>query len=294
MKTSGDILYTKREKMGFDLAQVSRKLKIHEKYLHALEEGDYTVFDSKVIARGFLIKYSDFLDLDTDKVLAFWRRDFAVETKSVPYSKNKFSSTVFTPKTILGIVLASFLIIFLVFGYIQYSKIKEPPYLNINSPEDGISVDDGIVFLKGDTSEDVELSLNDREIKVSNTGEFSENLYLSPGVNKFTLRAINSFGVENTRTFTVYNNFTKADQIGNKESKNILKVVATGEEPVFIEVKNKETSLFKGFLLSKATKTFNGDNLSIYTDTVEFVDLFYNDTLVDKGETAFGVFVKQF
>ena len=142
--------------------------------------------------------------------------------------------------------------------------------------------------------EDVELSLNDREIKVSNTGEFSENLYLSHGVNKFTLRAINSFGVENTRTFTIYNNFIKTDQIGNNESKNILKVVAIGEEPVFIEVKNKEASLFKGFLLSKATKTFNGDNLSIYTDTVESVDLFYNDTLVDKGETAFGVFIKQF
>ena len=62
----GETLQLKREKKKLSLEDVSRRLRIKEVYLKALEDGHYYAFPSRVYGIGFLRTYSKFLGLDAD------------------------------------------------------------------------------------------------------------------------------------------------------------------------------------------------------------------------------------
>jgi len=294
MKTSGEILKAKRDQLRLELEQVSKKLKIQRIYLEALESNNYQTFDSKVIARGFLVKYANFLDLDTEKVLAFWRRDFSIGRIDIGPKETVRKNFTLSPKTMGGLVLVTIFTIFIVFGYVQYQKLRKPPLLSVNSPKDGISIDMDRVSLEGKASWDSELFLNDKKISIDSDGKFLENLYLSPGINKFTLKALNSLGIESVKTITVYNSKDDTEyEKTNTENKNILKVTSNSKNPVFIEIKDGQETLFTGFILEKVRQEFKGNHITFYTDSIENVILEYNNKKVDKEGKEFGVFYKE-
>lgn len=65
----GSILREAREAQGLTLAQAQAKTRISEKFLEALERGDYTALPTPVHVRGFLRNYARFLDLDPQPLL---------------------------------------------------------------------------------------------------------------------------------------------------------------------------------------------------------------------------------
>lgn len=69
MESIGHILQEARERRGVDLAQVHSELRIAEKYLLALEDGQFGMFESRAMARGFLRSYARYLDLDPAPLL---------------------------------------------------------------------------------------------------------------------------------------------------------------------------------------------------------------------------------
>lgn len=288
MQTSGEILKSKRNAQNLSIEAISRKLKIHSKYLVSLEEGDYSVFDSKVIARGFLIKYANFLKVDLDKVLAYWRRDFAVGDISKVPNQSRLNFSI-TPKMIGVFFVLLIVSAFIVFGYLQYLKIKQPPLLNIETPKNESNTVNSMLVLKGNTSTDAEVYLNDKSISTSDTGEFTENIYLSPGVNKFRVTSINSLGIENTKTITVYNNSPLEQPLDTNYSQT-LKLSVLSDTSTFVEVKDGTDIIFTGFLLPSVVKEFRGNNLFLYTDTIESLSIEYNSKLLDLGEKSVGVF----
>ena len=74
MKSVGELLRTQRKKKKFELSDVHKFIKIHPKFLRALEQDNYSVFFFLIHAKGFLKVYADFLELNVDQVLAIWRR----------------------------------------------------------------------------------------------------------------------------------------------------------------------------------------------------------------------------
>ena len=79
MKSVGNILKSQRHKKNFSLDDVHKFVKIHPKFLTALETGDYSVFSNKIHATGFLKNYAEFLGLDVDKMLGLWRREYEAQ-----------------------------------------------------------------------------------------------------------------------------------------------------------------------------------------------------------------------
>lgn len=69
MKTTGHILKEARLHYQYDLQTVSQLTKIQSKYLQAIEEGDTSVFNHSTFLKNFLTIYSDFLKLDSKKIL---------------------------------------------------------------------------------------------------------------------------------------------------------------------------------------------------------------------------------
>ena len=70
MITAGEIIKNKREELKKDLNRVSSDTKIQKRYLEYIENNQFDKFDSDIFACGFLKIYSQYLDLDIQKVLA--------------------------------------------------------------------------------------------------------------------------------------------------------------------------------------------------------------------------------
>ena len=71
-----EILRTAREKAGRSLTDIAAELKIRERYLEALEAGDYGSLPPPAYAAGFVRSYAELLELD-GRALARAYRDQA-------------------------------------------------------------------------------------------------------------------------------------------------------------------------------------------------------------------------
>ena len=69
MDEIGTILREAREMKNLSLGEVQEQIRINQRYLHALEEGEYEKLPTPVHVRGFLRNYARFLELDPAPLL---------------------------------------------------------------------------------------------------------------------------------------------------------------------------------------------------------------------------------
>lgn len=208
MKTVSDVLKAAREKKGVDLRTLSDILKIREKYLVALENGDYSLFPSSANIRGFLRNYANFLELDVEEILALYRRENVNEGekfKQKLYSPPSIQSIKFTLKP--GYIVSAFIIITVVsiLGYLfyQFKTYSAPPRLDITVPLDNQVVNSPKINLKGTTDPGDTLTINGEQLNINPDGSFFTELTLHTGVNKFEIKALNSLNKINVVERTV-------------------------------------------------------------------------------------------
>lgn len=77
------------------------------------------------------------------------------------------------------------------------------PELTLLSPQNGATVSDSLIEIKGHADNIVYISLNDRQIYVDQQGNFSENLLLFSGYNVITLKAKDKFGRETEKVLSL-------------------------------------------------------------------------------------------
>jgi len=198
MKTVGNILKKARQEKGCSIADASKTLKIHSKFLKALENGNYEIFAHPIHIKGFLKNYAGFLDLDVPQVLAFWRREYKntahqtpIYNVTKPLKKPKLIITpgVLTTGTTLILVVA-----FLGYLFWQYRSIAGPPPLNITAPKKDVIVSDPQIIIKGESDPQARLELNGQKILVDENGTFTIEYVLSDGTNILKFVAENEFG----------------------------------------------------------------------------------------------------
>ncbi|OEG69490.1 hypothetical protein ATZ36_09235 [Candidatus Endomicrobiellum trichonymphae] len=68
MKEIGKLLKEKREKMNISLADVHKAIRIREKYISAIEDGDISVFFAEVYYRSFVRSYAEYLGFDSEEL----------------------------------------------------------------------------------------------------------------------------------------------------------------------------------------------------------------------------------
>lgn len=69
LTTVGTVLRARREQLGWSLDEVSKRLRIRQEFLSALEEGKIDKLPGIVYASGFLRAYAELLNLNTDEIL---------------------------------------------------------------------------------------------------------------------------------------------------------------------------------------------------------------------------------
>ncbi len=118
----GTYLRSAREAMGVSLAQAAADTRIVQRYLVALELGEYHHLPGDVYARGFLRNYAQYLNLPIEEVVEMYRaeRGSSAPIKVVPAASLPRSRTVFMP-SIWAVVLV--VTVLVVLGYLALNAL---------------------------------------------------------------------------------------------------------------------------------------------------------------------------
>ena len=202
MKSVGSILHDTRIQKGIFLEDVEKATKIRQKFLEAIEADDYLIIPSTAYAKGFVKNYSEFLGLDSQMTLAFFRRQTQDATKQSLLPKKSIASENsffrLTPGRFLMILLGVCTLLFLSYFIVQYRRLQEAPILHIEKPEQEKIVEDKKVDVLGSTSADATVTVNGVSVLVRSDGKFFDQVSLDPGVNTITITATSRYGKSTT------------------------------------------------------------------------------------------------
>jgi cytoskeletal protein RodZ len=192
MKTAGDLLKAKRLALELSLADVAKKTKVKEEYLLALETSDFSALPSATFAKGFLKNYARVLHIDPEVVIAMFRRDFAenAEGEIIPRGlvEPVVKKTSFIPVNLIlsGIAVFAFLS-FLAFQLVSWWSL---PDLTLLQPEDGETYGEKVT-VKGTTESDATILINNQQVIVDGSGQFSLDLIFPAGTHSVLVQATN-------------------------------------------------------------------------------------------------------
>lgn len=209
MRSLGQLLKTQRENKKLTIDDVHKFIKIHQKYLSALETDDYSVFEGKVHAKGFLKMYSDFLELNTSEVMALWRREYEAgfeklkEEKFFQIKPVETAKIAITPGLVLGSVAATLIILFFSYLFYQYKTFTGDPKLEIYYPQNNISVTADILDVTGKTELDSEVFINNQKIILNTDGGFAASIKLKEGLNTLSIVAVNKLNKKSEEIRTI-------------------------------------------------------------------------------------------
>jgi len=209
MRTVGQILKEEREKKFYTLNEIEKATKIRKELLQALEADQYAKLPPPTFVQGFIKNYGKFLGLNTEKLLAVFRREFSdqkhppriLESFSNPLERNRIRVT---PSRVLGSVVLVLILIFFTYLWFEYRFLVGAPFLEVSHPPDQFATFSAEVVVSGKTDPELVVSINEQEIPVDQHGGFSQSIKLSGNINNITITATSRSGKETRVQRTVF------------------------------------------------------------------------------------------
>jgi|SRR3990167_2229766 len=198
-ETVSEQLRSARQAKKLKLSEISKKLNINEKYLIALEKGEYDELPHGIYGKNFLREYALFLGLDYKKLA----QDFENEINLLEPKRQKelFSKQVIKKRYLLAMpkILKNifiFLIIGVCFIYLGYrlNKIISPPLLIVDSPMADLITDQNFLVISGRTEAEASLIINGQTVLTDKNGNFLQTVSLKNGINVITITANKKYG----------------------------------------------------------------------------------------------------
>ena len=291
MITAGEVLKNKRELLKKSLDRVSADTKIQKRFLEYIENNQFEYFDSEVFLTGFIKIYAKYLDLDTSKVLALYRRSNpnkvtrnTTNKKEEPKPSKKLKKKpTLEPKLIITILLGVFLLA--IFSYIgfQIYKFQRPPSLEITSPVPDSEVQTKDILVEGKTDSESIIEVNGTAVETNEQGEFTYEITLKEGPNTITIKARKNNALEKIETINVtYAVDTQPEKEEQKEeiTENIIKLEVFDSSAwvrLDIDGENKISQVLEPteeeFAIEK--------NLYIITGRIKNTRIYFNNNLLE-------------
>lgn len=208
-QTLGEYLLACRKRLGLELATVAKVSQVQPKFLEALEKGDYAVLPSAVYVRGFLRSLALVYRVSAGKLLEAFTAEYEIARNMHLESPGSIRSPfvlprfIFSPKTLVVAGVSAIGFLSLTYLYFQVSSLRQPPMLEVYSPENDRLADSSLLLVHGKTESGATVYLNNQPIVVDAGGEFRENLSLAPGANLLVIRAVNKFQKETVVTRSI-------------------------------------------------------------------------------------------
>jgi cytoskeletal protein RodZ len=197
MPSLGEQLRAQRERKTITLEQAAADTRIREKFLKALEEGDYPSLPGAVYTRGFLRNYSDYLDLETDELVVLYQQERGgappepapKRSTFKPYRPVVHQSLIFRPVILVPVLIIAFVGSFLGYIYYQFTTFATLPKLEIIDPStDGLAASSELL-VRGVTVPGARVTVtlipgpDFLDIHSGDDGAFDAKVSLSPGSN---------------------------------------------------------------------------------------------------------------
>lgn len=200
MLTVGQILKQTRIRNHIALDDVEKHTRIRKKYLQAIEDNNFDRLPGRTYIIGFIENYCDYLNLDTHRVLAIFRREYPQYNQPPILPKGlrepPVVSFAITPR--IAAVTASIVLLLVFFTYLlnEYRFIAFAPALSIDQPRNGQIIQGKMITVRGKSDTDTEVRINNQLINTQPDGSFSVAINLNIGINTITVQSRNKFGKE--------------------------------------------------------------------------------------------------
>jgi len=189
-----------REERNLTLEDVAKITHIEQKYLLAIEKGNYNLLPKTQAHRhAYVREYCQALDLDCEKFLEQFKEETRHEKISLTPSNN-YQKFYLTSISLFLRNILIFLVIIAFFTYIgfQIHGVLTPPKLTILSPIEGQAVDKLSVMVQGEAEKESRLTVNGKEIMLNEKGQFESLIDLSEGLNTIIISATKKHGKTTT------------------------------------------------------------------------------------------------
>jgi hypothetical protein len=270
----GSALSAQRKHLKYSIEFVSQQTKIKQSFLELMEAGDFGEVGQPLYARQFVKTYARFLGLDTEKVMAIYRRE---TSKQATNPEQRKSSETKIPKrfsTLLRVLYSrSFLVItaavvvclaLVAYGAAQLGQLFSQPKLTIFSPVELLADFDGDIYVAGNSFK-VEGETDPQTIVTYN----SEVLNLEPG-NIFSTPEIPLKNSESVVILTATNQFGRVSTIRLNVRKGSTGISDVNKMSVLVEVKEEVTQVLiraDGKIVFN-DRAFVGDLIQIDAETI--------------------------
>ena len=197
----GDVLREAREAKGVDLVRVERETKIRERYLSALERGEYRELPGSVYTKGFLRNYGAYLGLDPEYLIDLYRIETTTgaerpraPTPPRPLATRRSRAFVVTPGAIVAAILTVGVGAFIAYLAFEIINFARTPELRITEPPGNVNGFTGDeITIRGITAPNASIVIDNlREnprVTADATGAFEVSVGLVPGSNVVRLTA---------------------------------------------------------------------------------------------------------
>jgi len=179
MFRASTILSNARLDKGLELSEISKKLKISQKYLQAIELENSQDFPQEPYLSLIVKDYATFLGLNGTETLSIFRRDYEQKRK---LKKEKQPLLFFTPQFTFKIGVFISIVFFITYLISEYLKFNQPPPLEVFWPQPPASNSETLE-IKGITHPESTVRINDDLVIVDSNGEFSKNIAIPPQTN---------------------------------------------------------------------------------------------------------------
>lgn len=195
-EAAADAFKSARERKKIKIADAGHRLNINQKYLSAIESGNWDLLPPGVYSRNFIKEYSGFLGLKSADFLEIFDRELNRREKSKTKVPDIFTNQIVKKKDLLILprlarnVLVGVIGLACIFylGFLLNQTFRAPN-LRVDSPVDNWVATENAVEIKGVSESEAIISVNGQPIPADQSGSFSVGIGLKPGVNTITVTA---------------------------------------------------------------------------------------------------------
>jgi cytoskeletal protein RodZ len=284
METVGDAFKKARIKQGKDLQTISLDTKIDVKKLKALEENDFKLFDSPVGTKGFIKIYAEYLQLDPEKILAIYRRDFGEKRPeykvNAPKEKEEKNLSLKYLFLLIPIIL---LMATLVYMYNHFSDFQNPPNLEILTPENNSVIEEDILEIRGITDHDAIVEIGNSKVPVDEKGGFTTKVPMKQGDNTITIRTTSARNPSRESVEILYITYVPKEEeiieeIEDEKIEEITLNVKVENSPTWVEIVIDDQFVVSQVLPVGYDTDFVGErNVSVNTSILQNVKVEINN-----------------
>ena len=215
----GEVLRTAREAKGVDLAKVERDTKIRERYLSALERGEYHDLPGSVYTRGFLRNYGAYLGLEPEYLVDLYRLETTAvaERPRAPtppraIATRRSRTFIVTPEAVVAALLVVGVGAFIAYLGYEFINFARQPELRVIEPAANVLAHtEDTITIRGITEPNARVTITGLRENPSTVaddqGSFEIRVGLVPGSNVIRLTAFDPVtrreSAEQTRTVRV-------------------------------------------------------------------------------------------